>query len=370
MKILFLEPFFTGSHQYFAEGIQRESSHTIELLTLPGRFWKWRMRGASIEFSRLMKNKKFDLLIAGNLMDLAQLKALNPDMKVPIILYVHENQLDYPIKKGEERDFQYGWTDYTNMLCADHIIFNSAYNRDSFFKALDKLISRLPDCRPDRDFSTLKNKSSIIPPGCRMASSWNPKEKFENAGTVPLILWNHRWEHDKNPEDFFSALKLLKEEKIPFRLALLGESYKSSPECFQKAESDFKDELVHYGYLESRKEYEDWLMKSDVVMSTAIQENFGISIIEAAGSAVIPLLPNRLAYPEVLPVEFHKTLLYNNLDDLREKFKRLLQKTDISSIRKQLRGSVQAYSWQNIIKQFDLLFEETLSKHDITGPSL
>lgn len=296
-------------------------------------------------------------------MDLAQLKALNPELNVPIILYVHENQLDYPIKKGEERDFQYGWTDYTNMLCADHIIFNSAYNRDSFFRALGKLIARLPDCRPDRDFSTLINKSSIIPPGCKMASSWNPEEKFERTGTAPLILWNHRWEHDKNPEDFFSFLKLLKKDRIPFRLALLGESYKSSPDCFQKAEDDFKNELVHYGYLESRKEYETWLNRSDFVISTAIQENFGISIVEAASFAVIPLLPNRLVYPEVLPREFHKTLLYNNLDDLRKKFKELIQKTEICSIRKQLSGSVQAYSWQNIIKQFDTLFEETLSRH-------
>lgn len=363
MNILFLEPFFTGSHQYFAQGIQRESSHTIELLTLPGRFWKWRMRGASIEFSRQLKTKTFDLIIAGNLMDIAQLKALNPEINAPIVLYIHENQLDYPMKKGEERDFQYGWTDYSNMLCADHVIFNSAYNRDSFFRALDKLICRLPDCRPDRDFSAIYRKSSIIPPGCNISSSWKKEEKFEVTGKTPLILWNHRWEHDKNPEDFFKALKLIQKKGITFRLALLGEAYSESPDCFERAKTDFREELVHYGYLENKKDYVKWLSKSDFVISTAIQENFGISIVEAVSYGAIPLVPDRLAYPEVLSGEFHQDLLFTDLQELIKKFIHLQGHPEITSIREKLSNSVQAYSWKNIIMKFDTLFEETLHNH-------
>ena len=49
LQILYLEAFFGGSHRAFAEGLQRHSRHQIELITLPDRFWKWRMRGAALQ---------------------------------------------------------------------------------------------------------------------------------------------------------------------------------------------------------------------------------------------------------------------------------------------------------------------------------
>ena len=364
MNILFLEPFFAGSHEYFARGIQAFSSHTVDLCTLPGRFWKWRMRGASLEFHRTVKDReKYDLILAGNMMDLAQWKALNPDLSTPLILYVHENQLAYPVKEGEVRDFQYGWTDYTNMLCADSIIFNSAYNRDSFFSELKELIGRLPDCKPDTNFSSIQKKISIIAPGCRLPSRGDNSLKLEGHKDAPLIIWNHRWEHDKNPEEFFEALSLLRERGIPFRLALLGESYKNSPSCFQEARELFRDELIHFGYCESRGEYESWLKKADFVISTAIQENFGISVVEAVSAGAIPLLPARLAYPEVLPGQFHKDLLFNSLPDFTDKMTAMIGRSDISLVREDLSRAMQCYSWVNIIRRFDRLFEETLNQY-------
>ncbi|MFO7645973.1 MAG: DUF3524 domain-containing protein [Desulfosarcina sp.] len=47
LKFLCLEPFFGGSHREFAQGWVAHSRHCIDLLTLPARFWKWRMRGAA-----------------------------------------------------------------------------------------------------------------------------------------------------------------------------------------------------------------------------------------------------------------------------------------------------------------------------------
>ena len=360
MDILFLEPFHGGSHEYFAKGIVNNSSFNIDLLTLPGRFWKWRMRGAAIEFCRMTnQNRKYDLIVAGNLMDLCQWKAFNRSMEAPVLLYVHENQLAYPIKDGEVRDFQYGWTDYTNMLCADRILFNSAYNRDSFFSELEKLITKLPDCKPERDFTSILNKISIIPPGCKTAETWDESLKCEQNGQAPLIIWNHRWEHDKNPEDFFRILRILKNRGIPFRLALLGESYSASPECFKQSRIEFEEELIHYGYAKSIMEYEEWLGKADFVISTSNQENFGISIVEAASHGVIPLLPRRLAYPEVLPGEFHKDLLFKDLPEACDCFFSLMKNPDLRGIRKRLSHSMKQYSWEILIKKFDKVFWET-----------
>ena len=360
MDILFLEPFYSGSHEYFAKGIVNNSSFNIDLLTLPGRFWKWRMRGAALEFSRMSnQNKKYDLIVTGNLMDLCQWKALNRNLQTPVLLYVHENQLAYPIKKGEVRDFQYGWTDYTNMLCADRILFNSAYNRDSFYSELDKLITKMPDCKPDKDFTPLLSKTSVIPPGCKTAETWDESLKCEQNKQTPLIIWNHRWEHDKNPEDFFRILRILKDRGLSFRLALLGESYSVSPECFARSRMEFRKELVHFGYAETREEYEEWLKKADFVISTSRQENFGISIVEAASYGAIPILPHRLAYPEVLPEEFHKDLLFKDLTEAGDCFSLLINNPDLEDIRKKLSASMKKYSWEVLIKQFDKVFWET-----------
>jgi len=49
MKILLLEPYFTGSHKAWAEGYARYSSHNIEILSLPGQFWKKGISGSAIE---------------------------------------------------------------------------------------------------------------------------------------------------------------------------------------------------------------------------------------------------------------------------------------------------------------------------------
>ncbi len=362
MKILFLEPFFGGSHKYFALGLKKYSRHTIDLLTLPGRFWKWRMRGAALEFLKQAENlDSYDLVLAGNLMDLAQWKALTPGKSLPLILYIHENQLAYPLKPGEQADFQYGWTDYTNQLCADDIIYNSRFNRDSFFQALTSLISRLPDCRPSSDYSPLLDKTSVIPPGCLTGEFREESARFESTGEAPLILWNHRWEHDKNPDEFFRILKVLQSRGDAFRLALLGEAYGKTPACFENAGEEFQKELVHRGYAKDRNDYEMWLSQADFVISTAVQENFGISIVEAASYGVIPLVPDRLAYPEVIPEEFHSSLIFTDQEDFLKKWDTLVHSEALPSLRKSLSESMRKYSWQTIAEKFDFHFEEVLN---------
>ncbi|MCP3890077.1 MAG: DUF3524 domain-containing protein, partial [Desulfobacteraceae bacterium] len=60
MRILFLESFFGGSHMDFALGLKEHSKHEVEILSLPARNWKWRMRGAALEFARQLDNINID----------------------------------------------------------------------------------------------------------------------------------------------------------------------------------------------------------------------------------------------------------------------------------------------------------------------
>ena len=126
MRFLFLEPFFGGSHRDFAEGLVAHSRHDIYLLTLPARFWKWRMRGAALYFANKIPSLvEYDGLIATDLMSLSDFKALQKKPCPDSLVYFHENQLTYPLAPGEKTDFQFGFTNITTALTADCVLFNS-----------------------------------------------------------------------------------------------------------------------------------------------------------------------------------------------------------------------------------------------------
>jgi hypothetical protein len=134
LKFLFLEPFFGGSHREFANGLIAHTHHSIDLLTLPARFWKWRMRGAALYFIKKIRSlDRYDGLITTNLMSLSDFKALSKNDCPPALVYFHENQLTYPLAPGEQMDYQFGFTDITTALAADRILFNSRTHRDAFF---------------------------------------------------------------------------------------------------------------------------------------------------------------------------------------------------------------------------------------------
>ena len=98
LKFLFLESFFGGSHREFAEGLISNSRHGIDLVTLPARYWKWRMRGAALYFIKKISSLvKYDGLITTDLMSLSDFKALAGRNCPPTLVYLHENQFTYPL---------------------------------------------------------------------------------------------------------------------------------------------------------------------------------------------------------------------------------------------------------------------------------
>ena len=58
MRITILEPYFTGSHAAWAEQYAAASRHRVELMTLPGRNWKWRMRSDAFSGELTAKLKR------------------------------------------------------------------------------------------------------------------------------------------------------------------------------------------------------------------------------------------------------------------------------------------------------------------------
>ena len=354
LKFLFLEPFFGGSHREFAQGLIAHSRHRIDLLTLPARFWKWRMRGAALYFIKKVTDlESYHGLITTDLMSLSDFKALAKGACPPTLMYFHENQLTYPLAPGEHADYQYGFTDITSALAADRILFNSRTHGEAFFEGLPGFLNLMPEYRPHWVVDEIRSKAGVLYPGCRF-SAGSVALQDPPSLSPPLIIWNHRWEFDKNPEAFFDALDAVLENGAEFRLALLGENFQAVPKAFIRARSRYGRRIIQYGYVESRQEYIQWLQRGSVVISTATQENFGISIVEAIRCGCLPLLPARLAYPEIIPQEFHSQVLYRDHKDLVQKLSRLIKDyAQFQDLRRMLSDVMQQFAWTNLIGRFD-----------------
>ena len=153
----------------------------------------------------------------------------------------------------------------------------------------------MPDHQPLNVIDKIRGKASVHPPGIV------PIKPAEERLRGPVrILWAARWEHDKNPEDFFAAMKILKDKGLDFRLNVIGEQFRDRPEVFNWARKYFADHIVRWGYQSSKEEYQAALIESDIVVSTANHEFFGIGMLETMSAGCFPLLPKRLSYPAII----------------------------------------------------------------------
>lgn len=364
LQVLFLEPFYGGSHRAFADGLRAASRHHIDVRTMPARFWKWRMRGAALHFAESVQDpERFDVLLLSDLMSLADLRALWGQRCPPAVVYFHENQLSYPVPEGERRDVHFGFTDISTGLAADAIVFNSKFHRDAFFAELPRFLNQMPEHVPRWVVDELRTKATVLYPGCdlpepaRAAKPASSAKQSSSSKPDPLLIWNHRWEFDKRPDAFFAVLRELADTGVPFEVALLGENFQIVPQAFERSREWLGARVVQYGYIERRSDYWDLLRRGDVVVSTAAQENFGISVVEAVWAGNYPLVPARLAYPEVIPAEFHEQCLYADDADLVVRLGALLQRPTPGGIAPPpgLASAMDRYSWRTLGVQFDEL---------------
>ncbi|XP_061300987.1 glycosyltransferase-like domain-containing protein 1 isoform X2 [Pezoporus flaviventris] len=163
MCVLLIEAFYGGSHKQLMDLLQEELQEDCVLCTLPAKKWHWRARTAALYFMQTVPiSPNYRILFASSVLNLAELTALRPDLgKLKKVLYFHENQLVYPVQKCQERDFQYGYNQILSCLVADVVVFNSAFNMESFLTSIGKFMKLIPDHRP-------KDLEKMIRPKCQV----------------------------------------------------------------------------------------------------------------------------------------------------------------------------------------------------------
>ena len=360
LNICIIEPFFSGSHKQWCEEYQKHTKHNIEILSLKGVYWKWRMHGGALtlakKFNNLYLDKFPDLIITSDMLNLPVFYSFT-NIKCPIVTFFHENQLTYPWStkdrdKIKGRDHHYGFINYTTALKSDLNLFNSKFHLKSFIEALQFFLNQFPDNKNKSSIKQIASKSLVT----YLGIDYNKfdKYKLKQKNNIPTILWNHRWEYDKNPKSFFNCLKKLKKNNVKFNLVIVGEEFKTEMPEFVEARKTFKTEILHIGYCKSFKDYARWLWKSDILPVTSIQDFFGISIVEAAYCNVTPILPNRLSYNELF--KDAPSLFYNDEDQLYNKITQFINKP-INN--KYYKKCITNFSWEKIALKYDNLFVET-----------
>ncbi len=362
MNILLLEPFYTASHKQWADGLQAYSKHEIRLLSLAGRHWKWRMHGGAVTLAQAYKKLDYtpDLIIASDMLDVATFKALT-NIQIPICLYFHENQLTYPWSPTDadvqqQRDNHYSFINYTSALVADFVLFNSQYHQASFLGALPDFLKQFPDHQPLASIATIEAKAAVLPLALDLKRF--DVHKVDSKNETPIILWNHRWEYDKNPDEFFELLFRLKEESIAYQLVVLGESYRKMPPILKKAQTRLHDRILHFGYAKNFADYAHWLWRADIALTTSYQDFFGGSVVEAIYCACLPLLPYRLAYPEHIPTALQAKVLYQDKAAAYQLLQQYLTREIDASLPSQLASFVARYDWQEMIGLYDDKLEQ------------
>ena len=336
LRLLVLEPYHGGSHAAVLDCLLPALECRYDLLALPARKWKWRMRGAAITFAdearrldaewraefpdgepgRPGARHRWDVAFASTFLNLAEFIGLAGEAVsgVPSIVYFHENQLVYPNRHVAEWDLQFPLTNVTSALAADECWFNTAWNRDRFLEEVEPFFGQFPDHLPTGVAERVVAKSHVLsPPFDPTPFDAVPATRGDRC----RIVWPHRWEHDKDPETFFSVVTGLADEGLDFEVAVAGQAFSETRQAFEAAGAALGDRLVHIGQPGSRGDYAALLASSDVAVSTALNEFFGLAMIEAAYAGSLPLVPDRLAYPELYPA----AMRYGSPDELADRLR-------------------------------------------------
>jgi len=300
-RILLLSAYRSDSHASWADWLVNHLNADWRVLELPGRYFRWRIRGNPLswldDIPALLNDWQPDHILATSMVDICTVRGLHPALaQVPVSLYFHENQFAYPVGDGQHSSVDPLMVQLYGALAADELLFNSRYNQRTFLEGVDALMAKMPDAKPESLSQRLVPKCHWLPVPVEPV----PGQPPVTDTALPLLIWNHRWEYDKCPEALVLLVEELDRRGLPMRLALFGAGAKRLHPVRQQLQQQLGERVVASGFM-PRDEYRHWLGQGCVVFSAARHEFQGLAMLEAVSAGAFPVVPDDLCYQEQYP---------------------------------------------------------------------
>lgn len=188
-------------------------------------------------------------------------------------------------------DDLYSWPWLKNLESAWTGIYDRIYAPSRF------LLNQCPQ--------SLKQKIKVFPWGMD-AYQHTPKSKRKSYD----VVFPHRLNKDKGIEDFLTMVSKLPDVRFAVTTPQSFETMKQNP--YYRLLNRHGNIVFIFG--QSQRLHLQTLSQSRVVLSCAKQENFGYAVMKSVLCGCVPVLPNRLCYPNFFPKKFlyanHQEAIY------------------------------------------------------------
>jgi glycosyltransferase involved in cell wall biosynthesis len=376
LNILLLSAYDAASHERWRRELEQQlPHHQWTQLSLPPRYFNWRIRGNSLTWAFTQKEllaQPYDLLIATSMVDLSALRGFIPALtRLPTLVYFHENQFVYPASDAQFSSVEPQMLTLYSALCADMLVFNSEFNRSTFLAGVENLLRRLPDGVPPGLPQRLNDMSQVLSvplaAHCYQTATKSPQHF--------TVIWNHRWEYDKGPERLLAMLKIFfaehcaAEKNSGLTLHVVGQQFRQQPPVFNEIKQLLEQHgaLGQWGHVERAEDYRQLLGASHVVLSTALHDFQGLAVLEAVAAGCVPLVPNRQAYPEWFGSGFcYAGDVESPLNEANNMAHALHGRIEeYKQFRFPAAPDVSAFGWNYLKNDYDLLFHSAIARHQL-----
>jgi glycosyltransferase involved in cell wall biosynthesis len=232
---------------------------------------------------------------------------LEQGLDIPLVGYTHGSHWDST--DGVRRDRYPGlqYLDLANLAALDLVLFDSNFIKQSVIAAIRQ-----------HNYATaelIDGRSAAVgmPIDLELIDRCKTEERF--PGTT--LIFNHAPVAAKNPAEFAEvAARLMPKLDINVLFTRSFDGDVPGGEEVRALREKFGDRVILGGDMPLEKYYRA-LWMSDVQVSTAAHESFGVATLEAMYTENFCLLPDRGSYPEICGGR--PDVLYDSVPDLEER---------------------------------------------------